>query len=40
MTADAFAGVDPKDIETTRKVLAQVRERAGQHGMMSKAANQ
>jgi DNA-binding MarR family transcriptional regulator len=40
MTADAFAGVDPKDIETTRRVLAQVRERAGQHGLMSKAANQ
>ena len=40
MTADAVAGVDPKDIDTTRKVLAQVRERAGQHGMMSKAANQ
>src|SRR6185295_1635489 len=40
MTTDAFAGVDPKDIETTRRVLAQVRERAGQHGLMSKAANQ
>ena len=40
MTADTFAGVDPKDVETTRRVLAQVRERAGQHGLMSKAANQ
>jgi DNA-binding MarR family transcriptional regulator len=40
MTGDAFAGVDRKDIETTRRVLAQVRERAGQYGAMSKAANQ
>ena len=40
MTADAFAGVDPKDIEVTRKVLAQVRERAGQFGVMSKVANE
>jgi MarR family transcriptional regulator, transcriptional regulator for hemolysin len=40
MMRDAFAGLDPKDIETTRRVLAQVRERAGQHGLMTKAANQ
>ncbi|HEX6741393.1 MAG TPA: MarR family transcriptional regulator, partial [Sphingomicrobium sp.] len=40
MMSDAFAGVDSKDIETTRRVLAQVRERAGQFGVMSKAANQ
>ena len=40
MTADAFAGIDRKDVETTRRVLAQVRERAGQFGCMSKAANQ
>jgi len=40
MTADAFAGIDPRDIETTRTVLAQVRERAGQFGVMSKAVNQ
>ena len=40
MTAEAFAGIDPKDIETTRRVLAQVRERAGQHAVMGKAANQ
>jgi DNA-binding MarR family transcriptional regulator len=40
MMRDAFTGVDPKDIETTRRVLAQVRERAGQFGVMSKAANQ
>ena len=40
MTADAFAGLDRKDIETTRRVLARVRERAGQFGVFSKAANQ
>ena len=40
MMRDAFAGVDPKDIETTRRVLAQVRERAGQFGVMSKVANE
>jgi MarR family transcriptional regulator, transcriptional regulator for hemolysin len=40
MTADAFAGIDPKDIQTTRHVLALVRERAGQFAVMSKAANQ
>lgn len=40
MSADAFAGIDRKDIETTRQVLAQVRERAGQYVAMSKAANQ
>ena len=40
MTADAFAGIDPNDIAVTRRVLAQVRERAGQFGVMSKVANQ
>src|SRR3954465_9694146 len=40
MTADAFAGIDPKDIQTTRDVLALVRERAGQSTVMGKAVNQ
>ena len=40
MTADAFAGINPKDIQTTRQVLALVRERAGQFAVISKAANQ
>ena len=40
MTAEAFAGIAPTDIETTRRVLAQVRDRAGQHAVMSKVANQ
>src|SRR5678816_4565941 len=30
MTAEAFEGIASKDIETTRRVLAQVRERACQ----------
>ena len=40
MTAEAFAGIDRKDIETTREVLARVRGRACQYGATSKAANQ
>ena len=40
MTADAFAGIDPKDVQKTRQVLALVRERAGQFAVISKAANQ
>lgn len=40
MTADAFAGIDPADIDVTRRVLAQVRERVCQSGVMSKAVNQ
>ena len=36
MTGEAFAGIDPKDIEVTRRVLAQVRERVCQFGVMSK----
>ena len=40
MTAEAFEGIDPADIATTRRVLAQVRERAGHFGILSKVANQ
>jgi len=40
MTAEVFAGTSPKDIETTRRVLARVRERACQFGVMSKVVNQ
>ena len=37
----AFAGIDPKDIETAREVLARVRENAGRTGTVSsKASNQ
>jgi MarR family transcriptional regulator for hemolysin len=36
----AFAGIDPKDIETTRKVLAQARENASRCGSINRASNQ
>lgn len=37
---EAFAGIDPKDIETTRKVLAQARENASRCGIINRASNQ
>jgi DNA-binding MarR family transcriptional regulator len=40
MSSEAFAGIARKDIDTTRRVLAQVRERACQYAVVSKAANQ
>jgi DNA-binding MarR family transcriptional regulator len=36
----AFAGIDPKDIEITRRVLAEVRENAGRCAAMNRASNQ
>ena len=36
----ACAGIDPKDIEITRRVLAQVRENAVGSGPMNRASNQ
>ena len=36
----AFAGIDPKDIETTSRVLAQVRDNAGRSAPSNKASNQ
>ena len=36
----AFAGIDPKDIEITRRVLAGVRENAGRRAAMNRASNQ
>jgi DNA-binding MarR family transcriptional regulator len=36
----AFAGIDPKDIEITRRVLAQARENAGRCAAMNRASNQ
>ena len=36
----AFAGIDPKDIEITRRVLAQAREQAGRATAMNRASNQ
>ena len=40
MTAETFAGISLKDVETTQRVLARVRERACQFGVMSKVVNQ
>jgi DNA-binding MarR family transcriptional regulator len=40
MIADAFAGIDPKDIETTRAVLERVRENASRAAPMNRASNQ
>lgn len=36
----AFAGIDPKDIEITRRVLAQARENAGRCSITNRASNQ
>ena len=36
----AFAGIDAKDIEITRRVLAQVRENAARPGSVNRASNQ
>jgi hypothetical protein len=40
MIADAFAGIDPKDIEITRAVLARARENASRAAQMNRASNQ
>jgi DNA-binding MarR family transcriptional regulator len=40
MIADAFAGIDPKDIETTRIVLARARENASRCAPINRASNQ
>lgn len=40
LVGQAFAGIDPEDIETTRKVLAQARDNAGRCGAINRASNQ
>ena len=40
LIADAFAGIDPKEVEITRQVLARVRDNAGRSAQMSRASNQ
>ena len=40
LVGQAFAGIDPKDIELTREVLARVRENAGRAAAIKKASNQ
>jgi DNA-binding MarR family transcriptional regulator len=39
LVAQAFGGIAPKDIEITRRVLAQARENAGRSTAISKALN-
>ncbi|HEX6785374.1 MAG TPA: MarR family transcriptional regulator [Sphingomicrobium sp.] len=40
MTADAFAGIDPKRIEIARQVLGRVRENVSQAAPINRASNQ
>ena len=40
MIAEAFAGIDPKDIETTRLVLARARENACRNNALNRVSNQ
>jgi DNA-binding MarR family transcriptional regulator len=40
MIADAFAGIDPKEIEITRQVLGRVRENASRAAPLNRASNQ
>jgi len=40
LVEQAFTGIDPQDIETTRRVLARVRENAGRTTVLNRASNQ
>src|SRR6476620_10083221 len=40
MIAEAFAGIDPKEIEITRAVLGRVRENASRDTLLNRASNQ
>jgi DNA-binding MarR family transcriptional regulator len=40
MTAEAFAGINPKHIEIMREVLARVRQNASRAAPMNRASNQ
>ncbi|HEX6783190.1 MAG TPA: MarR family transcriptional regulator [Sphingomicrobium sp.] len=40
MTAEAFAGIDSKDIEIARQVLGRVRENTAQAAPINRASNQ
>ena len=40
MIADAFAGIDPKDIEITRAVLARARDNVSRAAPINRASNQ
>lgn len=40
MIAEAFAGIDPKDIETTRQVLSRARENACRNNALNRVSNE
>ena len=40
MISEAFAGIDPKDVEITRAVLGKVRENASRDMPINRASNQ
>ena len=40
LVAEAFAGIDPKEIETARQVLARARENVSRSAGLNKASNQ
>jgi MarR family transcriptional regulator for hemolysin len=40
MIAEAFAGIDPKDIEITRQVLSRARENACRNNALNRASNE
>src|SRR3954469_24875429 len=40
LVEQAFCGIDGKDIELTRQVLARIRENAGRTGAIKRASNQ
>ena len=39
LAGEAFAGIDPGDVETTRRVLARVRENVGRSASTNRAVN-
>lgn len=40
LSREAFAGIDPKDMEIARQVLARARENASRSGTINRASNQ
>jgi DNA-binding MarR family transcriptional regulator len=40
LAEDAFEGIDPKDIENARQVLARIRDNASRCAQISRASNQ
>ncbi|HVU28899.1 MAG TPA: MarR family transcriptional regulator [Sphingomicrobium sp.] len=40
LAADAFAGIDPKDIETATRVLERVRENACRNNALNRVSNE